>query len=716
MTKIVRSEAAVFDDLAALARQPGYVHAIAQICYRDNFIAYRKEMKPADLQKLFSQNRLIRTEITTILGLLIRDAIDFSVPTEHAIKTYVDRTDDLLKELHDAIGAPGWHAVIAAAKKGEQADDIWRGDALREPIFYGGESAYSFQYRDFAPKKYQADDAWLIQNKGFSINQAHAIAGAMCSLFDEKMTYFFNESKRTKQMPRTWLPAFEQSAKDIVARSGIPEDQILAFLNAFTLRGDKHEFQSVSDFNPFNATPLLQASGDRVLLFLHYSLYESLYESPFYWMGSDKAYLPTLAQHRGAFTEEFTEQRMIQVFGSGRVHKNVMLDQVKGKPPGEIDVLVIFGDRLIIIQAKSKKLTLEARRGNDGQLRKDFAAAIQDSYDQAWLCAKLISENGCKLLDPHGNEIALPHAPKEIFIFNVIAEHYPALAFQTRQFLKYQISDVIRPPFVMDVFLLDALTEMLDTPLHLLSYAKLRVDNIERITMSHELTALAFHLKTNLLVDSKFDMVMLEDDIATDLDLAMTVRRDNVQGRSTPEGIKTRLAGTLYEHLVKQIESSSDPAILELGFCLLTLGENTCRNVHLGLKAITKLTRSDGKVHDFTIGGEYGGITFHCNPAPSALAMRKLESYCHCRKYEQKANRWFGISVDANCLPQFGISLRFKWEKDDAMELATTDMKKAVPVESLTELMRHYHSNKVGRNDPCPCGSGIKHKKCCLQK
>jgi SWIM/SEC-C metal-binding protein len=23
---------------------------------------------------------------------------------------------------------------------------------------------------------------------------------------------------------------------------------------------------------------------------------------------------------------------------------------------------------------------------------------------------------------------------------------------------------------------------------------------------------------------------------------------------------------------------------------------------------------------------------------------------------------------------------------------------------------------KVGRNDPCPCGSGLKFKKCCLQK
>jgi len=27
----------------------------------------------------------------------------------------------------------------------------------------------------------------------------------------------------------------------------------------------------------------------------------------------------------------------------------------------------------------------------------------------------------------------------------------------------------------------------------------------------------------------------------------------------------------------------------------------------------------------------------------------------------------------------------------------------------------HEHP-KVGRNDPCPCGSGLKHKKCCMKK
>jgi preprotein translocase subunit SecA len=28
----------------------------------------------------------------------------------------------------------------------------------------------------------------------------------------------------------------------------------------------------------------------------------------------------------------------------------------------------------------------------------------------------------------------------------------------------------------------------------------------------------------------------------------------------------------------------------------------------------------------------------------------------------------------------------------------------------------HRQTDKIGRNDPCPCGSGKKYKKCCLLK
>jgi preprotein translocase subunit SecA len=32
------------------------------------------------------------------------------------------------------------------------------------------------------------------------------------------------------------------------------------------------------------------------------------------------------------------------------------------------------------------------------------------------------------------------------------------------------------------------------------------------------------------------------------------------------------------------------------------------------------------------------------------------------------------------------------------------------------DVSRPIRKNKIGRNDPCPCGSGKKYKKCCLNK
>ena len=36
-------------------------------------------------------------------------------------------------------------------------------------------------------------------------------------------------------------------------------------------------------------------------------------------------------------------------------------------------------------------------------------------------------------------------------------------------------------------------------------------------------------------------------------------------------------------------------------------------------------------------------------------------------------------------------------------------------MDSATEAPAHHGQPKVGRNDPCPCGSGRKFKKCCGQ-
>ena len=66
-SKASRPEHEVFAELAALCARPGYVHAIAYLCFRDNIISYAEEMTEVDMQKMFAPSRLIRTEITTLI-------------------------------------------------------------------------------------------------------------------------------------------------------------------------------------------------------------------------------------------------------------------------------------------------------------------------------------------------------------------------------------------------------------------------------------------------------------------------------------------------------------------------------------------------------------------------------------------------------------------------------------------------------------------------
>ncbi|AYN20066.1 SEC-C metal-binding domain-containing protein [Alcaligenes aquatilis] len=712
-----REESQILEDLATLAASPGYVHAIAHICHRDNVIHIKGKLEPSDMDQLFSSERLNRTELTTLIGLMAKKPLNLSQQPSDVVEDYVMRTDSLMKELHDAMSYPMFAAMFEAVKAGKKPPDPWRGPGMREPIFYGTESAYAFQYRDFVPEKYEADDDWMLQAKGFTSGQARVIAKTMCALMDEKGTQLFADARAAKAQPETWLPAFEFSLDEVALHSGVAQDIVQAFFCAFLFKGDNAAFKEVGDFNEVAAFPLLPTDRGTVLLFLHYAIYEALYESPFFWMWDDKPYRPQAAKHRGAFTEQFAARRLAEVFGRKHVHVNVNLHRGKDIV-GEADVLVIYGDRLIIVQAKAKKLTIAARKGNDNQLKTDFVAAIQDSYDQGWVCANEMLAGGCRLVDDESNEVELPASIKEVFLFSLVSEHYPALAFQSSQSLKFQTTDVIRPPFVLDVFLLDTLTEMLASPLRLLSYVKLRVAASDKLMSGHELTVLGYHLKQNLWLDEKYNCVMLDDSIAQDLDAAMMVRRDNQLGDDTPEGILTKMRGTRYEGLIKEIEARPDPAVLELGFHLLSMSEDSCRNVDRILEIITRNTQLVGKRHDVTLASSTPpcGVSFHCNPVATPEAMTVLKTHCAKRKYKQRAAQWFGVSVDPDGQVQFGVTLDFPWEPSEELDELTADMKPAT--QALNALHQYSRRGgqrkKLGRNEPCHCGSGRKYKKCCL--
>ena len=718
MAKTIRAEQEIFDELAGLCSSPGYAHAIAYLCSRDNMIRYSGEMKAEDMQHLFSKSRLIRTETSTLIGLMLKNPIDYKLPAPQVLEKYIETTQVLLDEIHHAMSASFWQDIDPTKVTEAGFNPFTSGAALREPIFYGGESAYSFQYRDFSPAKYANDDPWLIANKGFSIQDARNVVLAVSRLQDEKAISVMRAMLGKPQETWTFLPGNAFSVHEVANYGRIDPAIVEKVLSAFAIPPGAHneQFKALHDFNIANASPLICMPDGNFLLFHIYSLVEALYEAPFYWMGADKAYFSTAMQNRGFFTEQFAIERLRQVFGAENVLANIDIFESKGTKLAEIDVLVLFGNRALVLQAKSKRLTLEARRGNDLKIKDDFKKSIQDSSDQAYHCAKLIKEVTCTFKDAAGNAVTLPTGLKRIYVISLISDHYPALSFQARQFLKFTATDTISPPFVMDVFALDAMTEMLNSPLHFLSYVDRRTEYTDKLMASHELTILSYHLKQNLWLDGKHDMVMLDDDISTELDIAMLVRREGIPGKGTPEGILTRFSATALGRMVSAIEARPDPATIDLGFTLLTLGEDTVLEVSACIEQLAKQGIADGKNHDVTVGLGSGGtgLTIHCNDDQIEVAGPALQRHCHARKYTQHAETWFGVCVrPSDQSLRFGLNLDFPWEQDDAMDAQTKNMSKPGNLRALLREAAKAQT-KVGRNDPCPCGSGKKYKKCCL--
>ncbi|MCH8074045.1 MAG: hypothetical protein IIA09_19105 [Proteobacteria bacterium] len=183
----MRKEQDIFDDLTQLCSSPGYAHAIAYLCFRDNTVGYAEEMKAEDMQHLFSMTRLIRTEISTLIGLLIKEEVDYALSASSVMQQYLDKTEALLEELHNSMSAPMFDGLDPKKVAEEGSNPFTSGEALREPIFYGGESAYSFQYRDLSPKKYANDDEWLEANKGFSIRTARDVVYAVQTVQNERL-------------------------------------------------------------------------------------------------------------------------------------------------------------------------------------------------------------------------------------------------------------------------------------------------------------------------------------------------------------------------------------------------------------------------------------------------------------------------------------------------------------------------------------------------
>ncbi|WOK08545.1 nuclease-related domain-containing protein [Imperialibacter roseus] len=485
---MLRDTSEVLMDIKQLVRTKGFLYTICLILV-DDFHLNVEAMHETDYR-----SRLNKNEILMLLGFLIQDEISLETPkSPFELIELKKKTYHLMEELHYSTTAP-FQAKIEQLIKNPSSqnapnDKDFFGDEnmFIEPIFYSGDGIYDIQYLEFLKRKYKYNEEWLNRNADFDFDNILEIVTHIKKLHQDKFQrvnfiglkenkqQILKDLRKGKSIPKKErddflaLLEFYQFSEFFEAESNLakgldptqitengwksfylglldlfsitpsdflPKHKISRFLKKFSIAnspfGRNENFQNIGDFNILSASPIIPFGSDKYFVPIIFSVFEAVYESPYYWMTEDKSYRNSLAESRGKAGEEIAFELLKAVVGENRIYKSIKIESKRGYDDTDIDVLCILGNKAICVQVKSKKLTQLSRKGNSNQLKTDFKGAVQDAYEQGMTSRTKIIEKNSIFRDENGNRLNIIDNIEDVYILIVTTENYPALTHQAR--------------------------------------------------------------------------------------------------------------------------------------------------------------------------------------------------------------------------------------------------------------------------------------------
>ena len=601
----------IWKNLEQLCTSSGYVSIIVKLWGYSH----------VDRGELSDDDRLTVSEISILIGMLVKKDIDRTPQKSEIYDYYEKKTKCLLKELHHAIYKP---EIIPT-------NDVsfTIGDFLKEAALYSKRSALNFQYLEFALQKYKNDENWLLENKGFTIENASTIVKSICNI-----------------MSKSNSPCF--SLTELVNDTSLAENIVQSVISSFTIKAGiecNQQFKQIGDYNQADSYPIIHLERDHYLLLEPINLFKSIYQSPTVWMRNDSEYKDVADANRGGFVEALVTDELSPIFGQKNVYKNVKIKTSK-RVVGEIDILVLYANRVLVVQTKSKSLTLNSRKGCIPSLQKDFQDSIQAAYDQGKLCAEtLLDAKNYKLFNSNDTELHIKGNIQDVNIMCVVADDYSGLPVHVMHFLKY---DDKYPPYVVDVFILDLIVTFLNKSLYFLDFLYKRIKYFKQIhsISASEFDILSYYLKYGFS-EEKCDFLLLPDDPTGELDDMMIAKYQEssktievIMSEVKFKGMRMRFLDTFLERTIDYINKAENNFALDFGFFLLNFDRSEIDLLVNNVLATMKMSLANKK--NYILGLEFRGtgLTIFCNY--NSLDKEYLYHYCNQAKYIYKLDKLFG--------------------------------------------------------------------------
>lgn len=429
-------------------------------------------------------------------------------------------------------------------------------------------------------------------------------------------------------------------------------------------------------------------------------------------------YRTTYQARRAEYLERKAMEYFSYIFPQAQVAHKVFYDVEENGAMKrcECDGLVLFDGNLFIIEAKAGSLSTSARRGGLERMKRDVAELVNNAYAQALRTADYIrTHDQPRFQYENGTEAPTIDRSKlhEVFLVNVTLESLGHLSTQLNSLRVFDHLHGDKWPWSVFINDLRVISELIGGPSEFLVFLKrrIRANDYPQFYTTDELDFLMYFFRDGLYFeDGKLDHIDLLTltGYTDELDRYYDFRAGRVSSGEKP---RLRISED-YRKLVRDIEATRKQGHTRLTTFLLSLNSETQQSILDELNRIEKKFFEDSCAHDFTLyfKGANTGILVSISSRSAEESLDSLDTHCELKMYQTKLEKWFLILICVNGKGERTFDFKIyekKWEHDSELEERLEEFKK------YKWAIVNKSRKKVGRNDPCPCGSGLKYKKCC---
>ncbi|MBB6732669.1 YecA family protein [Cohnella zeiphila] len=552
-------------------------------------------------------------------------------------------------------------------------------------------------------------------------------------LFEEMHAYKFNETLFFNE------ETIEMNSPDI---DRVSFRSFLEFFSVDITQIKLNNIKYFNDTNPFKEKPILYLDNKFFLInpmTIRWCMKDRFEDE----LKRNQKKWQSYNAYKSDCLEDLTMKLFKKIFPSAEIYSSLYYISKEGKRC-ELDGLVKYDNCIILIEAKSGIFSKSARNGAIGRLEN----VLYDNIDYAAMQANRAKEY-----------ITLTHEPifedkskKEIFrlkkngyeniyLLNVTSEYFSELSTNLKQLHNIGLVNIENFPWSVTYTDLDIIADFTQFPNQFLHYIYFRekLNNKAQIsgTFKHmyELDLFGFYLLEeteglddfftedmdesvlvrNIYLNKSEDARLTTPDFSSIFNEYYNRKAINIESHKIKKKYNTE-----YYHLVRQIEKYENQSggFSNLVLRLLDFNNSVQDQIIALIHSLNRETSVSKQIKvkslpylhgNFDEKPNFGITIISAYQKDQEKVFELLKNLIVINRSKYNYTEWLGLCSFID--NKIHLVNNFMFVRDDKqLDSIWGNLSENLPSKKL----KYYDGSKLSRNDPCPCGSGKKYKKCCL--